>query len=109
MPKTIPLIQFPTTPLMVACLAGKPNRPARGKAHVDASAISYLAMTVLTYEQRIRGIKWFRRLLGLAYLGSYLDCRSRPPRPLSEIVRRAAFAIWGRVTRPAQSRAPVGV
>jgi hypothetical protein len=113
-PKRFPLIQFPNIPLMVAFLAAEATHLARGSAHADASAISYLAMTVWAYEELIRGVNWFRRLLGLAYLGSTvvhlaLALGFGPPRPLSEIVARADFAICRRVTRPAESRATLGL
>jgi hypothetical protein len=66
-------------------------------------------MTVSAYEELIRGVNWFGRVLCLAHLGSYLGCRFRPPRPLSEIGARADFAICGRVTTSAEFRAPLGV
>ena len=69
-PKRFPLIQFPNIPLIVAFVAGEATHLARGSAHADASAISYLALTVWAYEELVRGVNWFRRLLGLAYLAS---------------------------------------
>jgi hypothetical protein len=30
--------------------------------------VSYLAMTIWAYEELVRGVNWFRRLLGLAYV-----------------------------------------
>jgi hypothetical protein len=69
-PRRFPLVQFPNIPLIVAFLAGEVAHHAHGSAHADASAISYLAMTVWAYEELIRGVTWFRRLLGLTYLGS---------------------------------------
>jgi hypothetical protein len=69
-------------------------------------------MTVWAYEELIRGVNWFRRLLGLAYLRSTvmrLALGFGPPRPFSEIVASADFAICGRVTRRAESRAPLGL
>ena len=112
MAKRYPLIQFPNIALMVAFLAGEVTHLARGSAHADTSAISYIAMTVWACEELIRGVNWFRRLLGLAYLGSTvvrLVLGFGPPRPLSAIVARADFAICGRVTRAAESRAPLGL
>jgi hypothetical protein len=69
-PRRFPIVQFPNVPLIVAFLAGEVAHLARGSAHADASALSYLAMTVWAYEELIHGVNWFRRLLGVAYLGS---------------------------------------
>jgi hypothetical protein len=69
-PRRFPLVQFPNIQLIVAFIAGEAAHLARGSAHADASAVSYLAMTVWAYEELTRGVNWFRRLLGLAYLGS---------------------------------------
>jgi hypothetical protein len=69
-PRRFPIVQFPNVPLIVAFLAGEVAHLARGSTHADASAFSYLAMTVWAYEELIHGVNWFRRLLGVAYLAS---------------------------------------
>jgi hypothetical protein len=69
-PRRFPIVQFPNIPLIVAFLAGEVAHLARGSTHTDASALSYLVMTVWAYEELIHGVNWFRRLLGVAYLGS---------------------------------------
>lgn len=67
-PKQFPIVQFPNAPLIIAFLAGMTASHLHDSGHADASAVSYLAMTVWAYEELVRGVNWFRRLLGLAYL-----------------------------------------
>jgi hypothetical protein len=71
-PRSFPLVQFPNAPLIIAFLAGQAAGLAHGSAHADATAISYLAMTIWAYEELAHGVNWFRHLLGLAYLLSTL-------------------------------------
>ena len=66
-PRRFPIVQFPNVPLIVAFLAGEVAHLARGSTHTDASALSYLVMTVWAYEELIHGVNWFRHLLGLGY------------------------------------------
>jgi hypothetical protein len=40
----------------------------RGPGHSFAASVSYLAMTIWAYEELVRGVNWFRRLLGLTYV-----------------------------------------
>jgi hypothetical protein len=67
-PRRFPIVQFPNLPLIVAFLAGETGRFVRGSEHSFAAAVSYLAMTIWAYEELVRGVNWFRRLLGLAYV-----------------------------------------
>lgn len=39
-----------------------------GSAHSYAMSVPCLAMTVWAYEELVRGVNWFRHLLGLAYM-----------------------------------------
>jgi hypothetical protein len=67
-PRRFPIVQFPNLPLIVAFLAGETGRLLNAGAHTYATSVSYLAMTIWAYEELARGVNWFRRLLGLAYL-----------------------------------------
>lgn len=69
-PRSFPLVQFPNAPLIVAFLAGMVSGVAHGSAHADASAVSYLALTIWAYEELVHGVNWFRHLLGLACIVS---------------------------------------
>ncbi len=67
-PRSFPIVQFPNLPLIVALLAGAAGRFLDGSAHSYASAVSYLALTIWSYEELVDGVNWFRRLLGLAFV-----------------------------------------
>ena len=67
-PRRFPIAQFPNNPLIVAFVAGRVAMMASGNGHFDAQAVSYLAMTIWAYAELTRGVNWFRRLLGLAYI-----------------------------------------
>jgi hypothetical protein len=67
-PRRFPIVQFPNLPLIVAFLAGEAGKFLDGSAHSYAASVSYLAMTIWAYEELVRGVNWFRRLLGLAYV-----------------------------------------
>jgi hypothetical protein len=67
-PRSFPIVQFPNAPLIIAFLAGQVGAHVHGHAHADASAISYMGMTVWAYEELVHGVNWFRHLLGLAYV-----------------------------------------
>jgi hypothetical protein len=67
-PRSFPVVQFPNAPLIIAFLAGQVAGRVHGQGHADASAISYLALTVWAYEELVHGVNWFRHLLGLAYV-----------------------------------------
>ena len=67
-PRSFPIVQFPNAPLIVAFVAGEVAGTAHGSVHADASAVSYLALTIWAYEELTDGVNWFRHLLGLAYV-----------------------------------------
>ena len=67
-PRRFPIAQFPNLPLTVGILAGEAGRLLEGSAGSYAAAVSRLAFTIWAYEELVRGVNWFRRLLGLAYL-----------------------------------------
>jgi hypothetical protein len=67
-PRAFPLVQFPNAPLIAALLAGGVGRLLHGTEHSYALSLSYLALAIWAYEELTRGVNWFRRLLGLAFL-----------------------------------------
>jgi len=67
-PRRFPIVQFPNLPLIVAVLAGEAGNFLDGSAHSYAASVSYLALTIWAYEELVRGVNWFRRLLGLAFV-----------------------------------------
>jgi hypothetical protein len=69
-PRSFPIVQFPNAPLALAFIAGQAAQRMHGAGHADSQAISYLAMAIWAYEELFRGVNWFRRLLGLAYIVS---------------------------------------
>jgi hypothetical protein len=68
LPRRFPIVQFPNAPLILAFLAGVLATHIHVATRSYATAASYLAMTVWAYEELARGVNWFRRLLGLAYI-----------------------------------------
>ena len=68
LPRRFPIVQFPNAPLILAFLAGEFGSHIHGASRSYAIAAAYLAMTVWAYEELARGVNWFRRLLGLAYM-----------------------------------------
>jgi hypothetical protein len=68
-PRRFPLVQFPNLPLIIGLLCGYGSRHVHGAGHAYLQAAAYLAMTIWAYEELARGTNWFRRLLGLVYLG----------------------------------------
>jgi hypothetical protein len=61
-------LQFPNVPLIAAFIAARTGRFVHGAGHTYATSIAYLAMTVWAYEELVRGVNWFRRLLGVTYV-----------------------------------------
>ena len=68
LPRRFPVVQFPNAPLILAFLAGAIGSHLHDSARSYAAAAAYLAMTVWAYEELARGVNWFRRLLGFAYV-----------------------------------------
>jgi hypothetical protein len=62
------IAQFPNKPLIIALLAALLSLVTRGQAHSFVSAIFYIALTIWAYEELVRGVNWFRRLLGAVVL-----------------------------------------
>jgi hypothetical protein len=71
-PARFPLVQFPNLPLILGFVLGTASRFVTGVDHNYLRAASYLAMTVWAYEELAHGTNWFRRVLGLAYIGILL-------------------------------------
>jgi hypothetical protein len=69
-PRRFPVAQFPNNALIAAFVGGQVAAILHGAGHFDASAVSYLAMTIWAYEELVHGVNWFRHLLGLAYIVS---------------------------------------
>ena len=67
-PHDFPLVQFPNVPLLAAFAGGQAAAVIHGAGHTAAAVVSYAAMTIWAYEELARGVNWFRRLLGLAYV-----------------------------------------
>jgi len=67
-PRSYPIVQFPSLPLIVALLAGTAGKFLDGSAHSYATSVSYLALTIWAYGELLRGVNWFRRLLGLGFV-----------------------------------------
>ena len=62
------IAQFPNKPLVIALLGAVLGMISHGQVHSFASAVFYMALTVWAYEELVRGVNWFRRLLGLVVL-----------------------------------------
>jgi hypothetical protein len=67
-PRRFPIVQFPNLPLVIAFLAAGAGRFVHGMEHAYTTSVSYLALTIWAYEELVRGVNWFRRLLGLAFV-----------------------------------------
>jgi hypothetical protein len=61
-------VQFPNTPLIVALAASLAGRFAHGLTAAYASSAFYVALGIWAYEEAVRGVNWFRRLLGSGFL-----------------------------------------
>jgi hypothetical protein len=68
LPPRFPVVQFPNAPLIVALLAAVVAGQTHGTTHSYAMAVEYLGLTVWAYEELARGVNWFRRLLGAAFV-----------------------------------------
>jgi hypothetical protein len=66
-PRSYPIVQFPSAPLILAFISGLVAHYAQGQAHSNAQAVSYLSMAVWAYLELFQGVNAFRRLLGLTY------------------------------------------
>lgn len=68
LPPAFPIVQFPNAPLILAFLAAAAASHIHGANRSYATAVAYLAMAIWAYEEFVRGVNWFRRLLGASYL-----------------------------------------
>ena len=68
LPPSFPIVQFPNAPLIVAFLAALVADHISGPNRSYARAVAYLGMTIWAYEELVRGVNWFRRLLGATYM-----------------------------------------
>lgn len=68
-PRRFPLVQFPNLLLIIALVCGYASRHVGRTGHAYLLAANYLAMTIWAYEELTLGTNWFRRLLGLTFIG----------------------------------------
>lgn len=68
LPARFPIVQFPNAPLILALVAGAVASTMHGASRSYATATAYLAMTIWAYGELTRGVNWFRRLLGAAFV-----------------------------------------
>jgi hypothetical protein len=61
-------VQFPNLALIISLVSRYGSHYVGGTGHAYLLATSYLAMTIWAYDELARGVNWFRRLLGLAFL-----------------------------------------
>ena len=67
-PRRFVMVQIPNAPLIVALVASLVHRLAHGWTAAYASSAFYVALGIWAYGETLRGVNWFRRLLGLAFL-----------------------------------------
>ena len=67
-PRRFVLVQTPNAPLIVALVASLVHRLGHGWTAAYASSAFYVALGIWAYGEALRGVNWFRRLLGLAFL-----------------------------------------
>ena len=67
-PRSFPVAQFPNLPLIVVIFASIVSRLTDGRVQAFASAVFYVGLGVWAWEELVRGVNWFRRLLGAAGL-----------------------------------------
>lgn len=68
-PQQFQIVQFPNLPLIIALVAGRSSNYLHSMAHDYSLSVAYLAMTIWAYEELVSGSNWFRRLLGVSFLG----------------------------------------
>ena len=65
----VTVAQFPNPPLIVALVAVVVSRIAGdGSVYEVARAVFYVALTVWAWEEAVRGVNLFRRILGVGAL-----------------------------------------
>jgi hypothetical protein len=67
-PRRFPIAQFPNTPLLLAFAGWVLAAVAGGAAHDVGRALFTVGLAVWAALELLRGVNWFRRLLGAAVL-----------------------------------------
>jgi hypothetical protein len=67
-PARFPLAQFPNAQLAAGLIGSVVADHTEGRVHDYASAIGYLGLGAWAADEMLRGVNWFRRLLGAAAL-----------------------------------------
>jgi hypothetical protein len=67
-PRRFPIAQFPNTPLILAFAGWVLAAVAGGAAHDVGRALFTVGLAVWAALEVLRGVNWFRRLLGAAVL-----------------------------------------
>jgi hypothetical protein len=65
-PRRFPIAQFPNTPLILAFAGWVLAAVAGGAAHDVGRALFTVGLAVWAAMELLRGVNWFRRLLGAA-------------------------------------------
>jgi hypothetical protein len=69
-PRRFPIAQFPNPPLLLAFAGWGLAAATGGTAHDVGRAVFTLGLAVWALEEAVRGVNWFRRLLGVGVLVS---------------------------------------
>jgi hypothetical protein len=67
-PRRFPIVQFPNPPLLLAFAGWGFAAVTGGTAHDVGRAVFTFALAVWALEETLRGVNWFRRVLGLGVL-----------------------------------------
>jgi hypothetical protein len=67
-PRGFPVAQFPNPPLLLAFAGWGLAAATGGTAHDVGRAVFTLGLAVWALEEALRGVNWFRRLLGVGVL-----------------------------------------
>src|SRR6201984_1350508 len=67
-PRRFPSAQLPTPPLLVALAGWGLGEVTSGAAHDVGRAVFTVGLAVWALEEAVRGVNWFRRLLGVVVL-----------------------------------------
>ena len=67
-PRRFPIAQFPNPPLLLAFAGLALASVAGGTAHDVGRAVFTLGLAVWALEEAVRGVNWFRRVLGVGVL-----------------------------------------
>jgi hypothetical protein len=67
-PRRFPIAQFPNPPLLLALAGWGLGAVTGGTAHDVGRAVFTFGLAVWALEEAVRGVNWFRRLLGAGVL-----------------------------------------